>query len=97
MTLNEGEPRRPGHPQALHGLAVDRRGEPDADRLCRQPGGTLLTLSQGMGVQLLRGDLKSKDRRESARTFNVGRGAIRSRLAITPTASKAHRTKSSTA
>jgi hypothetical protein len=52
-------------------LAVSRRGN-------------LLTLSQGSGVWLLRGDLKWKDRRERVRTFNVGRAAIQSRLAITP-------------
>jgi hypothetical protein len=52
-------------------LAVSRRGN-------------LLTLSQGLGPWLLRGDLKWKDRRQRVRTFNVGRAAIRSRLAITP-------------
>lgn len=52
-------------------LAVSRRGN-------------LLTLSQGSGLWLLRGDLKWKDRRERVRTFNVGRAAIQSRLAITP-------------
>jgi len=52
-------------------LAVSRRGN-------------LLTLSQGSGVWLLRGDLKWKDRRERMRTFNVGRAAIQSRLAISP-------------
>ena len=46
--------------------------------------GNLLTLSQGIGLWLLRGDLKSKDRREGLRTFNVGRATIRSRLAIMP-------------
>jgi len=46
--------------------------------------GTLLTLSQGLGMWLLRGDLKSKDRRERLRTFNVGRATIQSKLAITP-------------
>jgi hypothetical protein len=46
--------------------------------------GSLLTLSQGIGVRLLRGDLKSKDRRDSSRTFNVGRAAMRSKLAIAP-------------
>lgn len=52
-------------------LAVSRRGN-------------LLTLSQGSGLWLLRGELKWKDRRERMRTFNVGRAAIQSRLAITP-------------
>ena len=52
-------------------LAVSRRGN-------------LLTLSQGFGLWLLRGDLKWKDRRERLRTFNVSRAAIQSRLAITP-------------
>jgi len=46
--------------------------------------GNLLTLSQGLGLWLLRGDLKGKDRREGLRTFNVGRATIQSRLAITP-------------
>jgi hypothetical protein len=46
--------------------------------------GNLLTLSQGLGLWLLRGDLKWKDRRASRRTFNVGRATIQSRLAITP-------------
>jgi hypothetical protein len=46
--------------------------------------GNLLTLSQGLGVWLLRGDLKWKDRRERLRTFNVGRATMQSRLAITP-------------
>ena len=52
-------------------LAVSRRGN-------------LLTLSQGSGLWLLRGDLKWKDRHERVRTFNVGRAAVQSRLAITP-------------
>ena len=52
-------------------LAVSRRGN-------------LLTLSQGIGSALLRGDLKWKDRRERPRTFNVSRAAIQSRLTITP-------------
>jgi hypothetical protein len=46
--------------------------------------GNLLTLSQGIGPGLLRGDLKWKDRREKLRIFNVGRATIQSRLAITP-------------
>jgi hypothetical protein len=46
--------------------------------------GNLLTLSQGLGVWLLRGDLRWKDRREQLRTFNVGRATIQSKLAITP-------------
>jgi hypothetical protein len=47
--------------------------------------GNLLTLSQGMGLWLLRGDLKLKDRRERMRTFHVGRVTTQSRLfAITP-------------
>jgi len=47
--------------------------------------GNLLTLSQGIGLWLLRGDLKLKDRRERMRTFYVGRATIQSRLlAITP-------------
>src|SRR5688500_6860320 len=46
--------------------------------------GHLLTLSQGLGLCLLRGVLKSKDGRERLRTFNVGRATIQSRLVITP-------------
>jgi hypothetical protein len=46
--------------------------------------GNLLTLSQGLGVWLLRGDLKWKDRSENPRTFNVGRATMQSKLAITP-------------
>ena len=46
--------------------------------------GNLLTLSQGLGVWLLRGDLKWKDCGESPRTFNVGRATMQSKLAITP-------------
>jgi hypothetical protein len=46
--------------------------------------GYLLTLSQGIGPLLLRGDLKGKDRREGLRSFTVGRATIQSRLAITP-------------
>jgi hypothetical protein len=46
--------------------------------------GNLLTLSQGIGPLLLRGDLKWKDRQERLRTFTVGRATIQSRLAITP-------------
>src|SRR5262245_26280204 len=46
--------------------------------------GNLLTLSQGLGVWLLRGDLKWKDRSENPRTFNVGRATMQSRLAISP-------------
>ena len=46
--------------------------------------GNLLTLSQGLGPWLLRGDLKCKDRRERLKTFNVGRATLQSRLAITP-------------
>jgi hypothetical protein len=46
--------------------------------------GNLLTLAQGIGPVLLRGDLRWKDRREKLRTFNVGRATIHSRLAITP-------------
>lgn len=52
-------------------LAVSRRGN-------------LLTVSQGLGPWLLRGDLKWKDRAKRVRTFNVGRATIQSRLAITP-------------
>jgi len=46
--------------------------------------GNLLTLSQGLGPWLLRGDLKCKDRRERLKTFNVGRATLQSRLVITP-------------
>jgi hypothetical protein len=46
--------------------------------------GNLLTLSQGLGPQLLRGDLKRKDRQNVPRTFNVRRATIHPRLVITP-------------
>ena len=46
--------------------------------------GNLLTLSQGIGVRLLRGDLRWRDRRERLHTFNVDRATIQSRLVITP-------------
>jgi hypothetical protein len=46
--------------------------------------GNLLTLSQGLGPWLLRGDLKCKDRRERLKTFTVGRATLQSRLTITP-------------
>jgi hypothetical protein len=52
-------------------LAVSRRGN-------------LLTLSQGIGHWLLRGDLKCNDRRERLRSFNVSRATLQSRLVITP-------------
>ncbi len=45
--------------------------------------GNLLTLTQGIGIRLLRGDLKWKNRREP-RTFSVSRGTIQSKLAIMP-------------
>jgi len=47
-------------------------------------GGNLLTLSQGMGLWLLRGDLRWKNRRRGLQTFTVGRAPIQSRLAIMP-------------
>jgi hypothetical protein len=47
-------------------------------------GGNLLTLAQSLGPWLLRGDLKSRDRGERLRTFNVGRAAIQTRLVIAP-------------
>ena len=46
--------------------------------------GTLLTLTQGLGLRLLRGDLKWQNHRERPRTFSVDRGTIQSRLAIMP-------------
>jgi hypothetical protein len=46
--------------------------------------GNLLTLSQGLGLWLLRGALKWKDDRERLRTFSVGRASLQSKLAITP-------------
>ena len=46
--------------------------------------GNLLTLSQGIGLWLLRGVLKWRDRREGLRTFNVGRAPMPSRLTVTP-------------
>jgi hypothetical protein len=45
--------------------------------------GSLLTLTQGIGLPLLRGDLKSKHHAE-ARVFRVERAAIQSSLAIMP-------------
>jgi len=53
---------------------------PAAFAVSRQ--GNLLTVTQGIGLRLLRGDLKWKNRREP-RTFSVSR-AIQSRLAIMP-------------
>jgi hypothetical protein len=47
-------------------------------------GGNLLTLSQGMGLWLLRGDLRWKNRGRGLQTFTVGRAPIQSRLAIMP-------------
>jgi hypothetical protein len=38
--------------------------------------GNLLTLSQGIGVRLLRGDLKWKERQENRRTFRPGDDSI---------------------
>ena len=46
--------------------------------------GNLLTLSQGIGHWLLRGDLKCRDRRERMRSFNVSRATLQSKLVITP-------------
>jgi hypothetical protein len=46
--------------------------------------GNLLTLSQGIGLRLLRGDLKWKDRSASPRTFHISRATIHPRLVITP-------------
>jgi len=46
--------------------------------------GNLLTLSQGIGPRLLRGDLKWKDRHQRLRTFTVVPATIQSRLAIMP-------------
>jgi hypothetical protein len=46
--------------------------------------GNLLTLSQGLGPWLLRGDLKCNDRRERLKTFTVGRATLQSRLTINP-------------
>jgi hypothetical protein len=45
--------------------------------------GNLLTVAQGIGLRLLRGDLKWKSRREP-RTFSLERATIQSRLAIMP-------------
>jgi hypothetical protein len=46
--------------------------------------GNLLTLAQGVGRRLLRGDLKWKDRRENPRIFHVSRATVHSKLVITP-------------
>ena len=66
-------------------------GEPSIAVVNRMPtafvvsrGGNLLTLSQGMGLWLLRGDLRWKNRRRGLQTFTVGRAPIQSRLAIMP-------------
>ena len=76
--------------------SFDRPGEPAADRPAVSRQGNLLTLSQGIGPLLLRGDLKWKDRRNgcerspwAGRRFNPG-------WPLRRTASKAHPTKSST-
>ena len=72
-------------------LEAEAREDPSIALVNRMPTvfsvsrrGNLLTLSQGLGLWLLRGVLKWKDRREGLRTFNVGRASIHSRLAITP-------------
>jgi hypothetical protein len=66
-------------------------GEPSIAVVNRMPtafvvsrGGNLLTLSQGMGLWLLRGDLRWKNRGRGLQTFTVGRAPIQSRLAIMP-------------
>lgn len=66
-------------------------GEPSIAVVNRMPtafvvsrGGNLLTLSQGMGLWLLRGDLRWKNRSRGLQTFTVGRAPIQSRLAIMP-------------
>ena len=46
--------------------------------------GNLLTMSQGIGLQLLRGDLKWRDRHDGLRTFTVGRATMHSKLAVSP-------------
>jgi hypothetical protein len=72
-------------------LEAEAREDPSIALVNRMPTvfsvsrqGNLLTLSQGLGLWLLRGVLKWKDRHEGLRTFNVGRASIQSRLAITP-------------
>jgi hypothetical protein len=66
-------------------------GDPSITVVNRMPtvfaisrGGNLLTLSQGIGLMLLRGDLKWKNRLEPPRHFSISRAAIQSRLIITP-------------
>jgi hypothetical protein len=54
---------------------------PSAFALSRR--GNLLTVTQGIGLRLLRGDVKWKSRREP-RIFTVERATIQSRLAMMP-------------
>ena len=45
---------------------------------------SVFTVSHGIGVRLLRGELKGTDRRDKTRAFNVDRATVRSRLIVTP-------------
>jgi hypothetical protein len=72
-------------------LDAEAREDPSIALVNRMPTvfsvsrqGNLLTLSQGLGLWLLRGVLKWRDRSEGLRAFNVGRAALPSRLTVTP-------------
>lgn len=72
-------------------LATETQQDPSIALVNRMPTvfsvsrqGNLLTLSQGIGLWLLRGVLKWRDRREGLRAFNVGRAPMPSRLTVTP-------------
>jgi hypothetical protein len=72
-------------------LAAEAQTDPSIAMVNRMPTvfsvsrqGNLLTLSQGIGLWLLRGVLKWRDRRDGLRSFNVGRAPIHSRLVVMP-------------
>jgi hypothetical protein len=72
-------------------LDTETRKDPSIALVNRMPTvfsvsrqGNLLTLSQGLGLWLLRGVLKWRDRSEGLRSFNVGRASIHSRLVVMP-------------
>ena len=78
--FNQLVDRLEGQAQTDASIAVVNR-MPTVFALSRR--NSLFTVSEGLGLWLLRGDLKSKDRRQ-LRTFNVSRATIQSRLAIMP-------------
>ncbi len=81
---------------ALFAAVVDRfdqkaREDPSVAIVNRMPSvlavsrrGTSLTLSQGRGLSLLRGDLKWRDQSEQPQSFTVRRATLYSRLVIMP-------------